>query len=250
MRLTTQAIQQGFKAHGRVYASQREWMIGDHVTCWVHAEAAFDRESYQDFEWLHVELKSRWQVFRSPSGVAPTPAETWAIVKTLDGAWRGRRLHDLTDTNIGECWDLINSVSGIKVMKSAPSVVAISKFLHFWNPRLFVIVDDAVMWIRVFSRSWLRAPIETERKRLEAVLPGATCSRSESCELLDYLAILSWSARFLRLNHEIPRLFGEYVRDAAKEDAASLALDEYEGAAVEWLLLGLAELPPPGVDLE
>jgi len=155
----------------------------------------------------------------------------------------------VSDDNIAGCWDLINSVSDIKPMKGAPSVVAISKFLHFWNPRLFIIVDDAVMWVRVLSRSWLETPIKRERQRLRAVLPDATCLPSESCDLLSYLAVLSWAARLVREHPAIPISFDGYIRSNADGCAASLPLGEYEGAAVEWLLLGLAELPPTGVEL-
>ena len=249
MRITNETIDRAFARHREVYASVKGWDIQHRIDCWANAVAAFDQGSLPDFERLYRNLKGGWQVFRRSAGTPPSAPDTFQRLRALDPAFRRLRLSALDGDRIGECWHLINSISDIKPMKGAPSVVAISKFLHFWNPGLFVIVDDAVMWKVVFGRSWLKAMINDEKARVQAHLPEATCMASDSCDLLEYLAVLRWSARVLCLNPSIPQRFERYVCAKAEYNLRALPLVEYEAAAVEWLLLGLAELPPEGVDL-
>ncbi|MBX3364002.1 MAG: hypothetical protein KF866_04485 [Phycisphaeraceae bacterium] len=250
MRLTTQAIQQAFQAHARVYAKQRGWDVGYHVGCWSKAHRAFGRGDLAEFRWLYDQLGRQWQAFRRANGPPWSSDQTYEHLAGLDQRYRSLTLSQMSDADLDGCWQIIKSMSGIKPTKS-PSVVAISKFLHFWNPRLFVIVDDAVMWQRVLSRSWLQQPIAEERERVERLLPDPSCPKNDlSCDLISYLAVLAWSAAFLRRNPDVTRLFTEYVRAGEPEHPIDCPIETYEAAAVEWLLLGLAELPPPGVELD
>jgi hypothetical protein len=123
-----------------------------------------------------------------------------------------------------------------------------SKFLHFWNPRLFIIVDFGVIWGFVLRHSWLWNEVKTVRSKVEARLPGRRPDPSDKvCDALTYLSILLWAAELVGDNPQITSNFADYVgRHAAGH---GLPLAEYEGAAVEWFLLGLVELPPAGVNL-
>lgn len=202
-----------------------------------------------DFDWLYEQLRRYWLVFRRAGGDPWTSSQVFQALGSLDQRFRSIRLATLSDADIGGCWTILDAVKGIKPTK-APSVVAISKFLHFWNPRLFVIVDDAVMWQRVLSRSWVKPQIESERARLCSLLPDARCADADpSCDLLSYLAVLSWAAALVRANDALTQRFAEYVRAAGPHLDIRFPLDEYDAGAVEWVLLGLAEIPPPGVQL-
>ena len=75
----------------------------------------------------------------------------------------------------------------------------------------------------------------------DKLAPGA------ACDLLSYLAILRWSADVIRANSVIADCFAEHVKQHAGKAANDLPLAHYEAAAIEWLLLGLTELPPAGV---
>lgn len=247
MRITGDTINAAYERHGEVYGVARAWSVSHHIDCWRRAEAAFDRGSLSDFERLYRDLKNGWQVFRRAAAPPPSPEATFDRLRALNPSLRSLRLSELSDDRAGECWLLINAISDLKPMKSAPSVVAISKFMHFWNPRLFVIVDDAVIWRVVLSRSWLKTLVRAEKERLRSFLPSPECPTSESCDLLDYLAVLNWSSRLVRDNPSIPERFVRYVCAIAGDPVGDLPLIEYEAAAVEWLLLGLAELPPEGV---
>jgi hypothetical protein len=248
MKLDQETIREAFRMHGEVYAVAKNWDTPYHIKCWGYGRAAFDSASLDDFERLYRELKNRWQVFRRANGEPWTPTEAFERLRSLPSDWRGRRLSQLTDDGLAGCWDIIDSIKDIKPMKSAPSVMAVSKFLHFWNPRLFVIVDDGVVMQWVFRHRWLKRPIEEMRERILTLLPHLHCpNAAPACDLLSYLAVVRWSADVIRANPNIAQLFVEHVQASANGAAIDLPLDTYEAAAMEWLLLGLVELLPQGV---
>ncbi|MCC6909441.1 MAG: hypothetical protein IT430_15985 [Phycisphaerales bacterium] len=249
MRFTDTAVHQAFKMHHDVYAVQRGWGIDYHVGCWNMAHRAFENSQFEEFKPLYDELRRHWQVFRNSSGPPWTARQTFDHLESQNQQIRKLTLQDLNDDHLNSVWSVIQSMSGIKPTQS-PTVVAVSKFLHFWNPRLFVIVDDAIMWQRVLSRSWLRASIELEQNCITSLLKDPKCPRNDLwCDLLMYLAVLVWASHLMRRNPEVTRHFAEYVRKCEGVRPIDFPIQTYEAAAVEWLLLGLAEIPPPGIEL-
>ena len=85
---------------------------------------------------------------------------------------------------------------------------------------------------------------------MDALADPACPGGTTSCDPLGYLAVLTWASDLLRQNPDITPLFSEYVRSSKHDQSIDFPLDEYESAAVEWLLLGLAEIPPAGVELD
>ena len=85
------------------------------------------------------------------------------------------------------------------------------------------------------------------KQSLRSSLPATVVEDPLFVTLLgDYLAVLVWSAQVLRNNPAVMPAFAEYVT-ANCGQPVRVPLAEYQGAALEWLLLGLVELPPPGV---
>ncbi|MCH8151412.1 MAG: hypothetical protein IH830_03450 [Planctomycetes bacterium] len=250
MQLPQATIQDAFRMHGDVYAATKGWGIPYHIECWVRSKTAFDENSPADFKWLYFQLKNHWHVFRGAIGAPWEPKRIFDHLRSQNERLRNLRLSEMNDDDLADCWQIIESISDIKPMKYAPSVVAISKFLHFWNPRLFVIVDHAIIWSWVFAHRWLKRQIEETRARIESLLPDARCSdAAPACDLLSYLAVLSWSAHVVKGNPTIASAFTEHVRAHATDVPIELPIETYEAAAIEWLLLGLVELPPSGVAL-
>src|SRR3990170_732180 len=150
---------------------------------------------------------------------------------------------------LDQLWHAITTAGDIKQNKDGPSLVALTKFLHFWNPRLFVIADREVVWNWVLRHRWLWAQIEHVRGEIDAVLsPAVKEHRYYSTELSKYLAVLVWGGQVLRDNPSVCSAFASYVELQYKKPV-DLNLQEYEGAALEWLLLGLVELPPAGLTI-
>ena len=247
MKIVDEIIEAAFGKYDACYASMaaRGWRVKDRVAGWEEAHCAFDQGSFDDFNKLYDTLRQQWQVFRG----APA-SERWSSKEAFDQfmefprVWRARRLCELIPANADPCRELLKQVQPIKRLKQGESVVAISKFLHFWNPKLFVIVDRAAMWQWVFGHAWLREQVAAFARNLVGLELG---SPPDQCDLQWYLGILFWSAEVLRNNPPITQHFATYVRGKSEGFGGDLPMDTYEAAAMEWFLLGLVELSPAGV---
>ena len=250
MRLSKDAIDAAFERHAKYYGDERLWMIPYHVKCWTKAREAFDNDDEDAFDWLYDELRKRWQVFRSKNFKAPSSEKVREILDAIPTDLRQRCLRDFAEPTLGlldEFWNALTTAGEIKRNIDGPSLVAVTKFLHFWNPRLFVIADREVVWEWVFVHGWLWEQVEGVRAELEPVIsPTLKEHQFFKTDLMDYLAVLVWGGRVLRDNPGVCRAFESHVKHNAK-GPVDLNLHEYEGAALEWLLLGLVEVPPEGV---
>lgn len=247
MRFSEETVRAAFERHEAVYHAKPAWNIAYHIQCWDHAHRAFDGVgSAGDFEWIYGQLRSHWGAFRNASGPCWSAAATRDYLLKHAAHWREISLRDVGDQHLRELDSLLMGMAGIKPITHGPSMVAISKVLHFLNPRLFVIVDDAVIWRWVLAHRWLWMPIESVRHHVAGVL-GRGNPPGEACDPVSYLAIMRWCADLLRSNPLILRVFTEHI---ARHNHGSPLGRPVEAAAAEWFLLGVVELPPSGVTPE
>jgi len=80
---------------------------------------------------------------------------------------RQLRLSELSKAHLPQVIQVLTEVSKVKQNKSGPSVVAVTKFLHFWNPRLFVIVDSSIVAQYVLRHRWIEKEIRIVQAGLE-----------------------------------------------------------------------------------
>jgi hypothetical protein len=127
------------------------------------SQCAFDPslsadEALRYFEKIYNELKGPgWQVFRSSRSGASrwSPQQVFETIKREfpEYSWGGSvNLSNFQQS--GESQHLESSLAkmqGIKQKQGYPHM-AVSKFLHFYNPSLFPIYDRKVIWEKVFSR--------------------------------------------------------------------------------------------------
>lgn len=249
MTIEPSIIQAAFDQHYHRYANRkrRAWDIGHHVDRWKNAVDAFSKKSFPSFESLYGELKGQWQVFRGARGQHWSARETYDQLLGVDVHYASKRLSECQLSDANGLWCVLEAAGRIKrETRFGPSVVAISKFLHFRNARLFIIVDSAMIWMKVLAHWWLWDEFTAVRKKVELVLPNKRkCPSDETCDLVSYLSVVMWAAELVRENPLIPVEFAKYVGRHAHDQG--LPLIEYEAAAVEWFLLGLVELPPGGV---
>jgi hypothetical protein len=103
------------------------------------------------------------------------------------------------------------------------------------------------MWKWVFAHSWLKGPIDKIGAKFREPSRKRGTPDDRACDLISYLAILLWTADLVRQNPSLTPAFANYVRTRCS-DIGSIPLEEYEAAAVEWFLLGVVDLRPPGID--
>jgi hypothetical protein len=223
------------------------------VEPWALGARAFGDPADADAgERLYDLLRRRWLVFRGPPGAAPPAAEVVAIFTRLSGslpALRSLRLTELERAHLPMVEAALREASRVKANKGGPSLVATTKFLHFWNPRLFVIVDAELIDGYALRHRWLRDDVVAVARAegLTAALDSPFRTRWRG---LPYVHLLFWAAHLHRaspsIRHEFARALGRLSGvDGLPRDAAT-----FEAAAIEWLLLGLIELPPAGVGVD
>ena len=245
MKIETQAIDRAFEAFRTRY---KRWDMDHHVDLWADAQRAFERDNVAGFVVIYNELRSYWQIGRG-KGAKLAPAEdVFKLLASLPRSLRHARLTDQTASTAPDLLAVVTSLKGVKVAKSGVSIMAISKFLHFFNPRLFLIVDRAMIWDWALNHSWINDPIRALKAELRPRLAGAAGNGGNvGCDPLSYISILIWAGGVLRENPAIASGFASFLRSKCGSKPLPTDLETYDAVAMEWLLLGLVELPPPGV---
>ncbi|HEV8605538.1 MAG TPA: hypothetical protein VGQ99_09245 [Tepidisphaeraceae bacterium] len=248
MTVTLPTIRAALVEHHRRYKSRRGWSIEYHVECWQDGIRACESCTLSDYKIVYLHLRNKWRAFRPITPHQWGPERILAELNVCDGDFKSRNLSSIREHDVPALSEMLTRLGQMKKNKRGPSVVALSKVLHFWNPRLFVIVDDLIMWKWVFGHWWLREPVDEIRKRLTAILPIRGKSDDPSCDLSSYVAILLWTSELARKNQALTTEFANYVRKYSKRDVTPIPLEVYEAAAVEWFLLGAVELIPNGIE--
>jgi hypothetical protein len=202
-------------------------------------------------ERLYDLLRRRWLVFRGPPGAAPPAADVVAIFTRLSGSLpslRSLRLTELEHAHLPMVESALREASRVKANKDGPSLVATTKFLHFWNPRLFVIVDAELIDGYALRHRWLRDDVVAVA-RAEGLAAGLDSPFKTRSTRLPYIHLLFWAAHVHRTSPSIRREFERALGRLSGVDGLPRDAATFEAAAIEWLLLGLIELPPAGVDL-
>ncbi len=239
-------MRDAFARYRLVYHGQRDWSIDHRVETWSIADQAFNHGDAVQFEALYHTLRTQWQVFR-PSGQHWNSQAVYEVLAAH--ADRDRLLSGLNADGVSDVWAILLDIAPIKTLKHGPSVVAVSKFLHFWNPSMFVIVDDAIMWRQVLSLPWIRGEVQAATNDVGRLLNvTAAVHPYGACDLLSYMGITWWCAHFIRAHPRLMPLFVEHMDVVRPRRPGDPPWEHYEAAAVEWLLLGLAAMPPCGVE--
>lgn len=117
--------------------------------------------------------------------------------------------------------------------------MAISKFLHMYNPALFPIFDGAVVQqsvLKVFGGEW-------------RIFPDPILPRTVPVEMLNYLKYIFWASKLLQGKGEVvahafaPWLTAQLACEGAHEEAPPDCRHWY-ATAFEFIAIGATELQP------
>jgi hypothetical protein len=237
MKISDQAVAEALVSSRGVHA---KWPLDDIATIWTAGARAFGRE--RDAAGL-LKTLVRWQALRSPRAdpeVEDRFYSIWRWLTDLETPLRTRRLSDLCAADAPALDEIVKRVGDLKRNDDGPSLVAATKFLHAWNPRLFVMVDAYVMRDFVFRHAWVREDVGLARRSIDQPI----------VQLADYATVLVWAGQVLRDNPAIMSIYGRLIASSVTRGSAPPDCLEYEAVAFEWLLQGLVELPPAGVTLD
>jgi hypothetical protein len=240
IRVDERTIQLAFEAFA---TRQTQWVkdLKGQVEMYRAAQGAFGgSRSLPDFNTIYNGLK-KWRLFRA--GKVESAEVIHGKLLVLP-----KRLRELPLSQLcrGDWTDLKAAFEGlkdIKKIKAGVSLMAISKLLHFWNPRLFVIDDREEIEGFVFGHQWLYKQINGAAKSLWG-------KDAEEPPFGQYANVLAFASQFIKGNDRILSEFDEALRKWLAPTALPEGIRDYEATAVEWCLIGLAELKPDGVRIE
>ena len=143
------------------FAGAKDWTIGEKMEMYRASRTAFDpavpyEEAFKAFRDKIYKQLSKWQWYRPSSlGACWTPQEIFETIRTefAEFAWGGPVvLSNLAGSGKGEA--LLASLLTMKEIKPNTDypTMAVSKFLHPYNPALFPIYDNAVIWGKVLGK--------------------------------------------------------------------------------------------------
>jgi len=225
------------------------WLVpSGNLDLYETSHCAFDPassadEAFRDFEKIYKELAGpNWQVFRpsSPRDCWP-PQKIFETIKRefLEFSWRGPvNLLNFrkrgTDQGLESC---LAKMQGIKPKKGYPHMT-VSKFLHFYNPGLFPIYDNEVIWERVFKyfQNDFRIFCGTAKISYDRAISDDT-----AVFLLHYM---DWASSLLSVAHgTFMRVFIDWLD---KQPAASLRRQRFDpktlyATAFEFTAIGAVE---------
>jgi len=148
-------------------AAKRNWQITHKLDLYNRAKIAFEIPGQEPlkkkaFRLIYDDLRSYWKIFRNTAGT-PLPSDQvfdllvheCAPVSRESGTTLVNIETPVYHRTILTC---IKKLDCIKPVKSGFSHMAVAKFTHFFNPRLFPIYDNDVVWRRllcgVFSEDY------------------------------------------------------------------------------------------------
>src|SRR5439155_6649195 len=135
-----------------------KWPITDKMRLYQRARDAFDQKipfqtREEHFQFIYNELQSKWSVFRNAQRYM-SYKEVFLLLNTdACQACARERITLINCTNqfpsISRCIEMVKT---IKTNADGYSVMAFSKFLHFFNPTLFPIYDNQYIGSGMLSK--------------------------------------------------------------------------------------------------
>ncbi len=182
------------------YARRRKtrgWWVSEKARLYGLADAAFSSGCGDGcaMREIHATLRGYWQIFRNGEGWSAERVHR--VLGSPPCRACGREALDLPALAAGRdlrmVWGCLKAMSGVKQLPAGNiSAMAVSKFLHFFNPRLFPIFDRAVVRNQAFPH--FRADIQAACRRWEAALAPLRADQEYARGLNDYVHYLIWAA--------------------------------------------------------
>ncbi len=213
----------------------KKWLVSHKLDLYQAGNIAFDSSYSEDerkekFEEIYND--KGWGVFRK--GERSTSGEIFdSLTKECSECSRkaGLTLANLKDGQ--DCDALIkclNKIKDIKTLKSGRvSTTAISKFLHFFNPKLFPLYNEKDIEkgvLKIFGKEWKD-------------FTPAVHSESPYCGIRTYFRYILWANQIIRQNHKkIMGVFMEWVEEQVGPKNDLDFLKDYYATAFEFIAIG------------
>ena len=187
-----------------------------------------------------------WQVFRGRVIDLRLEADgVFEDLHQLDIPFRGRTLSDFAAGDIAPTLATLFCLCDLRRTGRAPTLMSATRFLHYWNPRMFVQMDKARMQEWVIRHEWISESVEEIEQWVQEQIPAEDqAMQSFQGWFPLYLAMQLWCAETLRGNPEIKQNFARLLDEELPASQRRQTVGQYESLAIEWFLLGVTHLPP------
>ena len=227
-------------------AAQRGWSVGHKLEMYGYAKRAFnpvlsEMERRTAFHSIYENLRRGWRVFRN--------ARTyWSADQVFDALIHSCQLSartggmDLTalassPTMRAGLLHCLGQLSDLKEIREYPHM-AVSKFTHFFNPRLFPIYDNELIWKQVCC-SCFKADYQDLCARTGIQFYETTVSFNVSYTVWASEMIQSADPSFMP---DFAEWFGEQVAGQPDPENVLSEIHQYYSTAFEFVALGAAAL--------
>jgi hypothetical protein len=233
MRIAPKAVDQAFEAFHRRYVDKatRAWDLDHHGRLWAQARASVESKS-DDSGFVETlgELRSHWQIARGRGSKMLESEKVLPLLRQKAAKAMTGRLSQIKEKDARWLYQLVGDVAAIKQVNGEVSLMAVSKVLHFFNPRLFVIVDRAMVWDWTLAHNWIWEPMRQVRERVDRATGFDPATRDDmACDAGSYAAILIACGQLLRDNPHIGKRFAGFLhRKTTSEASLPSDLETYE----------------------
>jgi len=225
------------------FARRAHWPVREILDLYGASQLSFDAsvngdQALANFKKVYDALAGSWHAFRPHSReVCWSPQQIFETIK-----------HEFTEFARSSPTNLLNfqktgnglrlescllKLGGIKPHQGYPVMTA-SKFLHFYNPRLFPIYDYEVIWKKVFGRF---------RKEFQDFCSGFNVAYDIGDTALFYRSYMCWGSSLLSRAHgSFMQVFVDWL---SKQPGAELSRRPFDSAllyatAFEFIAIGAA----------
>lgn len=226
-----------------IFAKKSHWLMSHKLDLYRAGNIAFDlscdaNKRREKFEKIYNNLKGYWGVFRNAINYWSHQEVFDCLTKNCEACSRHKNLSlgnlsSQTHVKIIKC---LKEIRGIKTLHSnETSTMAVSKFLHFFNPRLFPIYDRSIIGnkvLKVFADDWKKFMRNVDIDSNIDIDPG----------LRKYFQYVLWANSILcnRQNYimaEFVNFFSEQVKDKVVSTESNY-LRDYYATAFEFVVIG------------
>jgi len=217
------------------FAKKNNWPIADRAELYMIAQSAFGPQpNFDAFCEVNQWLRSYWKIGRG--------GEIWDSQQVFDALLEGcaasGRLSNLSLMSDGDGRSLatvkaVRAMAGVKKVGEYPHMAA-AKYLHFFNPRLYPLYDNEVIWKRVLHGTFL-----SEWKEVCREAPIKVWEPSERFLITYY----GWASDLMRTTEpKMMDIFASWFRAEAGTSLGSIEDDvsHYHVVAFEYILVGAA----------
>lgn len=243
IRFSYKTVRLAFLQFGHIHGRNIEFSLKQHLYRPLNTSISAPDSL---FDCCHEDWQRTWRLFRGRySSLKLESDKFFDQLAQFDSHFGNKRLHELVEEDIPKMLALLFCLSDLGRTGKAPSITSVSRFLHFWNPRVFVKMDRTALQDWALMHYWVKEPVERISQK---VLTRISIEDRQAHDFQNwfslYIAMLLWCAELSRENREIERGFCRFIREETHDRTLSDEVVHYDALAIEWFLLGASHLPP------